>query len=137
MATRRISLLAMILLAYSQAAYSGLQIHINSFGVTVTHQQPSPHFFEEQYYHFHKSRHKNHRRHKQYFPHRVYQKSYHKYNGHNDHGYRDQPFHCWPVEKRGNWRGHSALIGGTMCKDGYGQPFIKRGSRYLIAYLYY
>ena len=43
---------------------------------------------------------------------------------------------CFPVEKVDYWRGRKALIGGIMCYDSYGYPYIMRRSRYVKRYLY-
>lgn len=52
--------------------------------------------------------------------------------------YRDeQPLHCWPVQKVGHWNGKKALVGGKMCRNGYGNEYVIPSSRYLIEYRYY
>ncbi|MGA0395172.1 MAG: hypothetical protein ACO3MW_14055 [Rhodospirillales bacterium] len=53
----------------------------------------------------------------------------HAYNDNHDGS-------CYPVKKKGYWRGHRAKIGGTACVDRYGNTYIVKGSRYLIRYLY-
>ena len=43
---------------------------------------------------------------------------------------------CHRTSKIGYWHGYRARIGGTMCYDAYGYPYIVPGSRYLIHYIY-
>lgn len=42
--------------------------------------------------------------------------------------------HCWPVQKKGLWKGRKALIGGKMCRDYGGYTYVVPASRYLIKY---
>lgn len=41
---------------------------------------------------------------------------------------------CRATSKVGYDHGRRARIGGTMCYDTYGTPYIVRGSRYIIQY---
>ncbi len=52
-------------------------------------------------------------------------------------GYNNSGYNCRKVEKDGYWQGKSALIGGTMCYDSYGQSYVVSGSRYLVRYYGY
>lgn len=42
--------------------------------------------------------------------------------------------HCWPVKKKGYWKGRKALVGGKMCRDHSGYTYVVPESRYLIKY---
>jgi len=55
----------------------------------------------------------------------------HYYDGHR-HGYYRHD--CHKVSKHGYYHGRKAKIGGTMCYDRYGDPYIVQGSRYVIHY---
>lgn len=52
-------------------------------------------------------------------------------SGHSDY-YRDDG--CHKVYKHGYYHGRKARIGGTQCYDSYGNPYIVRGSRYVVEY---
>ena len=39
---------------------------------------------------------------------------------------------CHPTSKIGYYDGYKGKVGGTMCYDDYGEPYIVSGSRYLI-----
>jgi len=41
---------------------------------------------------------------------------------------------CHKVSKHGYYHGREARIGGTQCYDSYGNPYIVRGTRYVIEY---
>jgi len=41
---------------------------------------------------------------------------------------------CHRVSRHGYYHGREARIGGTQCYDRYGNPYIVRGSRYVIEY---
>lgn len=41
---------------------------------------------------------------------------------------------CRRVHKRGHFDGREARIGGTMCYDRHGEPYIVDGSRYVVEY---
>ncbi len=43
---------------------------------------------------------------------------------------------CHRTSRIGYWHGYRARIGGTVCYDAYGYPYIVPGSRYLIHYIY-
>jgi len=45
-------------------------------------------------------------------------------------------YDCRKVSKHGYYHGRKARIGGTMCYDRYGDPYIVQGSRYVIDYYY-
>ena len=41
---------------------------------------------------------------------------------------------CHTVSKTDYWHGRLAKIGGTMCYDAYGNPYVVSGSRYVMHY---
>lgn len=63
-----------------------------------------------------------------------------RYDGYRDSGYRGghsgyrSEGDCHQVSKHGYYHGREARIGGTQCYDSYGNPYIVRGSRYVIEY---
>lgn len=59
----------------------------------------------------------------------------HKGTRHGGHD-RYSRYHrgCRKVSKHGYYHGREAKIGGTMCYDRYGEPYIVQGSRYVIHY---
>lgn len=64
---------------------------------------------------------------------------HHRRPGHNIHRHRGHGFNsghnrCRRVSKHDYHHGREALIGGTLCYDSYGNPYIVRGSRYIIRY---
>ncbi|NOX94191.1 MAG: hypothetical protein GXP04_03585 [Alphaproteobacteria bacterium] len=72
---------------------------------------------------------------------RYHRNSHRSRRGHRgqryNSGYNNSGYNCRKVEKDGYWHGKSALIGGTMCYDSYGQSYIVSGSRYLVSYYGY
>jgi len=55
--------------------------------------------------------------------------------GHDRHGsYHRDRHDCRKVAKHGYHHGRKAKIGGVMCHDRYGYPYIVAGSRYVIHY---
>ncbi len=61
--------------------------------------------------------------------HRYSNRRHRRHHYSRNHGSYD----CHPVSKHGYDRhGYPARIGGTMCYDHYGNPYVVSGSRYII-----
>jgi len=50
------------------------------------------------------------------------------------HEYSEHGSGCHTVSKTGHHHGRLAKIGGTMCYDSYGNPYVVSGSRYVMHY---
>ena len=66
------------------------------------------------------------------YAHRYAQNSHYYGAGTASHQYGYNAGNCHPTSKIGYFDGYQGKIGGTMCYDEYGDPYIVRGSRYLI-----
>lgn len=98
---------------------------------------PHGRYYHHSGHNYHRQGHRHHRYHRhhrdRYYPPRRHyshtptyrpHRSYHRGNG------------CHPVTKTAYHHGRLAKIGGTMCYDAYGNPYVVSGSRYVMHYLY-
>jgi len=97
------------------AAVAGVAVYS-----AISHSRHSGHRYGHRY--GHRGGHHGGRHHSRHDGHR---------GGHS--GYRSEGG-CHKVSKRGYYHGREARIGGTQCYDSYGNPYIVRGSRYVIEY---
>lgn len=148
-----VTVLSMVLFGFSASALAGgdkfkVGIHDTKIVIDLGHYSHKKDYHHNKHYKNGYSKKKYYRK-KHYHKHSSHDYSY-DYSHPHYHGdyakhhhyvpdyyidhHETQASHCWPVQKKGYWKGRKALIGGQMCRDGGGYTYVVPASRYLIKY---